>query len=79
MVFTKDKKKNANNMSKDRYKHIGLFTFLVGIMFLLISLRALFRNNPAGAILNSVAGLLFLMASYTYFRKKIELEKRVKK
>ena len=29
MVFTKDKK-NASNMSKDRYKHIGLFTFSGG-------------------------------------------------
>jgi len=44
----------------------------------LIGAKALFSNDAPGAILNSMAGLLFLMASYTYFRKKKELEKRVK-
>ncbi|HOT84487.1 MAG TPA: hypothetical protein PLU96_02205 [Methanofastidiosum sp.] len=78
MVLTKDKKKSTNIAPKDQYKHIRLFTFLAGVLFLLIGVKALFSNDAPGAILNSMAGLLFLMASYTYFRKKKELEKRVK-
>ncbi len=70
MVSTKNKKKNAEITTSDHYKTFRILTFFIGILFLLLGMRFLSSHDPAGALLNGIAGLLFLMASYVFFKKK---------
>lgn len=74
MVSTKNKKKNAEITSGDPYKTFRILTFFIGILFLLLGMRFLSSQDPAGALLNGIAGLLFLMASYVFFKKKKDLK-----
>ena len=70
MVSTQNKRKSAETKTKDMYKTIRLLTFFVGILFLIVGLNSLARGDPPGALLNGFAGLLFFLASYTFFRNK---------
>lgn len=75
MVSTKNKKKNIEIKPRDPYKNFRILTFFIGILFFLVGMRSLSFGDSAGALLNGIAGLLFLMASYTFFRKKKDLKK----
>lgn len=74
MVSTKNKKKNTQIMPRDPYKSFRLLTFFAGILFLIVGTRSLSFGDSAGALLNGLAGLLFLAASYIFFKKKKDLK-----
>ncbi len=70
MVSPKNKKKNTETKTRDMHKTFRLLTFFAGILFLIVGMNSLARGDSPGALLNGFAGLLFLFASYTFFRNK---------
>ena len=70
MVSTKSKKKSMEIKARDPYKTFRVFALFIGILFLIVGMRSLSFGDSAGALLNGIAGLLFLVASYSFFRKK---------
>jgi len=74
MVSTKNKKKNTQVMHRDPYKSFRLLTFFAGILFLIVGMRSLSFRDSAGALLNGLAGLLFLASSYIFFKEKKDLK-----
>ena len=74
MVSTKSKK-NTQIIRRDPYKTFRVLTLFIGILFFIVGMRFLSFGDSAGALLNGIAGLLFLVASYSFFRKKKEESK----
>lgn len=74
MVSTKSKK-NTQIEPRDPYKTFRVLTLFTGVLFLLVGTRSLSFGDSAGALLNGIAGLFFLMASYIFFKKKKEEHK----
>lgn len=67
--------KNTQIMRRDPYKTFRVLTLFIGILFLIVGMGFLSFGDSAGALLNGIAGLLFLVASYSFFRKKKEESK----
>lgn len=74
MVSIKSKK-NPQIKPRDPYKTFSVLTFFTGVLFLCVGTRSLLSGDSAGSLLNGIAGLLFLMASYIFFKKKKEESK----
>ncbi len=73
MVSTKNKK-NTKIKARDPYKSFRLLTFFAGILFLIVGMRSLSFSDSTGALLNGLAGLLQLSASYIFFRKNKDVK-----
>lgn len=69
MVSTKTKKKGKEIKPKTPYKNFTFFALFLGIMFLIVGMWFLGSGDSAGALLNGIAGLCFLMASYVFYKK----------
>lgn len=65
-----NKKKNNDIMTPFR-----VITFFAGLLFLILGVRFLAVGDAPGALLNGVAGMLFLLASYFSFRNKKLMKK----
>ncbi|KYC44950.1 MAG: hypothetical protein APG12_01229 [Candidatus Methanofastidiosum methylothiophilum] len=76
MVSTKTKKKTIETKPRDPYKNFRVLTFFAGLLFFVVGMRSLTLGDSAGALLNGLAGVFFLMASYIFFKKKGQIKNK---